>query len=140
MAKEFQKRAQTDNPPRFVLTLGDNIYADVNLGYMQRHSGAQDRDWENKFFEPYRATAGADPVPADAWATTTATRLKTAADLTDVSRQLLLPGEPALALVHVRLRRPGRFFRPGQQREHDLRPSRAGFRARRASSRSGWRR
>ena len=54
MAKEFQKRAQTDNPPRFVLTLGDNIYADLNLGYMMRHSGAQDRDWENKFFEPYR--------------------------------------------------------------------------------------
>ncbi len=53
MAAEFQKRAQTANPPRFVLTVGDNIYADVNLGYMIRGSGAQDRDWDAKFFQPY---------------------------------------------------------------------------------------
>jgi hypothetical protein len=54
MTREFQKRAQSDNPPRFVLTLGDNIYADVNLGYTTRNSGAQDKDWESKFFQPYR--------------------------------------------------------------------------------------
>src|SRR5262249_27651180 len=51
---EFEKRAQGDNPVRFVLTVGDNIYADVNAGYMILGSGAQDRDWERKFFQPYR--------------------------------------------------------------------------------------
>ena len=39
---------------RFVLTVGDNIYASVNLGYMTRGSGSEDRDWDTKFFQPYR--------------------------------------------------------------------------------------
>jgi hypothetical protein len=54
MWSEFQKRAQSENPVRFTLTVGDNIYADVNAGYMILGSGAQDRDWERKFFQPYR--------------------------------------------------------------------------------------
>ncbi len=53
MTAEFQKRANSDSPVRFVLTVGDNIYADVNLGYMASRSGADDRDWETKFFQPY---------------------------------------------------------------------------------------
>src|SRR4051794_9442305 len=55
MAAEFRRRMQAGDPVRFVLTVGDNIYADVNLGYMQRASGAADRDWGPKFFEPYKA-------------------------------------------------------------------------------------
>jgi hypothetical protein len=54
MWSEFQKRAQGNDPVRFVITVGDNIYADVNAGYMILGSGAQDRDWERKFFGPYR--------------------------------------------------------------------------------------
>jgi hypothetical protein len=54
MTAEFQKRAQTADPVRFVLTVGDNIYANVNLGYMTRGSGSEDRDWDTKFFQPYR--------------------------------------------------------------------------------------
>jgi hypothetical protein len=54
MWDEFRKRAESDNPVRFVLTVGDNIYADVNAGYVIVGSGAQDRDWERKFFVPYR--------------------------------------------------------------------------------------
>jgi hypothetical protein len=53
MWQEFQKRAQSDNPVRFVITMGDNIYADTNLGYIVVRSGDQDRDWETKFFQPY---------------------------------------------------------------------------------------
>ena len=53
MWQEFQKRAQSDNPVRFVITMGDNIYADTNLGYLVVGSGDQDRDWEKKFFQPY---------------------------------------------------------------------------------------
>jgi hypothetical protein len=55
MTAEFQRRMQTEDPVRFVLTVGDNIYADLNLGYFLRGSGSQDRDWGPKFFEPYRA-------------------------------------------------------------------------------------
>lgn len=53
MKAEFLKRAQTDNPVRFVITMGDNIYADTNLGYIVVRSGDQDSDWETKFFQPY---------------------------------------------------------------------------------------
>ena len=51
---EYQRRSSGGDPVRFVITVGDNIYANVNLGYLQRGSGDQDRDWENKFFQPYR--------------------------------------------------------------------------------------
>ena len=53
MWREFERRQETDNPVRFVLTTGDNIYADLNLGYTSLRSGDGDRDWESKFFRPY---------------------------------------------------------------------------------------
>jgi hypothetical protein len=55
MTAEFRRRMQTADPVRFVLTTGDNIYADMNLGYFQRGTGWQDRDWAGKFFEPYKS-------------------------------------------------------------------------------------
>jgi hypothetical protein len=54
MTAELQRRMQSPDPVRFVLTVGDNIYADVNLGYFQRGSGDRDVDWADKFFEPYK--------------------------------------------------------------------------------------
>ena len=55
MVAEYRRRAQTPDPVRFVLTVGDNIYSNVNLGYIQRGSGAADRDWQSKFYEPYKS-------------------------------------------------------------------------------------
>ena len=58
MARLYREKAKTQNPIRFVLTTGDNIYKDkrkrrvksaVSLG-----SGDRDNDWEHKFFWPYR--------------------------------------------------------------------------------------
>src|SRR5690349_9715886 len=40
MLAEYRRRAQTADPVRFVLTVGDNIYSNVNLAYFQRGSGA----------------------------------------------------------------------------------------------------
>lgn len=55
MIAEYEKRANGDNPPRFVLTLGDNIYGDVtNMFLGVKHTGDHDSDWENKFFGPYQ--------------------------------------------------------------------------------------
>jgi hypothetical protein len=54
MLREFERRNSTDSPVRFVITVGDNIYSDVNLGYFSSNSGSKDRDWKGKFFEPYR--------------------------------------------------------------------------------------
>lgn len=54
MWSEYQRRTAGGDPVRFVITVGDNIYANVNLGYLQRGSGDQDRDWDGKFFQPYR--------------------------------------------------------------------------------------
>ena len=42
-----------DSPVRFVLTTGDNIYGDLNLGYISARSGDEDKHWESKFFRPY---------------------------------------------------------------------------------------
>ncbi len=53
MWREFERRQETDNPVRFVLTTGDNIYANLNLGYTSLRSGDGDRDWGSKFFRPY---------------------------------------------------------------------------------------
>jgi hypothetical protein len=54
MTAEYYRLDQAGDPARFVLTVGDNIYASVNMGYVMRGSGSDDRDWENKFFQPYR--------------------------------------------------------------------------------------
>ncbi len=54
MWDEFQRRANSDNPVRFVISVGDNIYGNISgflLGIV--HTGASDTDWTNKFFEPY---------------------------------------------------------------------------------------
>ncbi len=55
MDGEFEHRAQTGCPVRFVLTVGDNIYADLRLGVVAIRSGSVDADWESKFFRPYAA-------------------------------------------------------------------------------------
>ncbi len=54
MWNEYAKRAATPNPVRFVLTVGDNIYAIVNISSLIINSGSEDRDWDTKFYGPYR--------------------------------------------------------------------------------------
>lgn len=54
MWSEFQRRERLGEPIRFVITTGDNIYADVNAGYVILRSGSADADWASKFFAPYR--------------------------------------------------------------------------------------
>ena len=54
MWDEFQRRAETDDPVRFILSVGDNIYGDTNGTFFgMGHTGAKDADWGPKFFEPY---------------------------------------------------------------------------------------
>lgn len=54
MWQEFEKRATSGNPVRFVITTGDNIYGSVS-GFLVGivHTGSSDKDWTTKFFEPY---------------------------------------------------------------------------------------
>lgn len=55
MWNEFQRRASTDFPVRFILSTGDNIYGDLSsFLFGAGKTGAQDRDWAPKFFEPYQ--------------------------------------------------------------------------------------
>ncbi len=54
MDREYQKHSKTECPVRFVITTGDNIYADLNVGFRAVHSGDVDNDWEDKFFKPYQ--------------------------------------------------------------------------------------
>ena len=44
MEKELARRARSDNPVRFVLTTGDNIYPDKVLGLLPVRNGGRDRD------------------------------------------------------------------------------------------------
>lgn len=52
MVKEFQ-RLSGDNPVRFVITTGDNIYG--TFGFALRFNGSGDKDthWDSRFFRPY---------------------------------------------------------------------------------------
>ncbi len=54
MLTEYTKRAASANPVRFILTMGDNIYAYVNIGNLIVASGDQDHDWDAKFYGPYK--------------------------------------------------------------------------------------
>lgn len=54
MWREWERRARSDNPVRFVLTTGDNIYSTRRLGFLPTSTGLYDRDWRRKFFEPYQ--------------------------------------------------------------------------------------
>lgn len=54
MWEEFQKRAKSDSPVRFMISTGDNIYGNISgflLGIV--HTGNLDTDWGPKFFQPY---------------------------------------------------------------------------------------
>jgi len=53
MHQEYSRLAAQGDTPRFVLTTGDNIYADLNFGLKALNSGDSDANWESKFFEPY---------------------------------------------------------------------------------------
>jgi tartrate-resistant acid phosphatase type 5 len=54
MWQEFQRRASTADPVRFVLSVGDNVYGDIRTsGFGFRHTGSSDQDWGPKFFAPY---------------------------------------------------------------------------------------
>jgi tartrate-resistant acid phosphatase type 5 len=53
MNREFERLAQSGCPVRFVLTVGDNIYADSRVAGLAIRSGDLDVHWESKFFRPY---------------------------------------------------------------------------------------
>jgi len=53
MAREVERRRNSDNPVRFVLTTGDNIYGRWFLRYWQ--TGSSDKRWGPTFFEPYQS-------------------------------------------------------------------------------------
>lgn len=61
MAEEFRKRSSTDNPVRFVLTTGDNLYGSSTMLLRLRETGANDRDWRTRFFEPYETVLKSIP-------------------------------------------------------------------------------
>jgi hypothetical protein len=52
MWNEFQKH-WGENPVRFVLTTGDNIYGQFWITLRFRNTGNDDDEWEKKFFAPY---------------------------------------------------------------------------------------
>ncbi|HYO83775.1 MAG TPA: metallophosphoesterase [Bryobacteraceae bacterium] len=64
MWKEFQKHEGTSNPVRFIATTGDNLYGAIGLTLRFRNTGAEDRDWEEKFYAPYEPVIGRIPFYA----------------------------------------------------------------------------
>lgn len=54
MVREYEKLKAAGRPVRFVLTVGDNIYARTFLGIpLPAGTGRYDRDWRDKHFVPY---------------------------------------------------------------------------------------
>lgn len=53
MQRTIDEQARAGNPVRFILTTGDNIYADQNFRFLKFNSGNKDRHWGKKFFRPY---------------------------------------------------------------------------------------
>ena len=53
MRVEFERHRNSDNPVRFVITTGDNIYASMRMGSLLLGSGDVDWHWETKLFQPY---------------------------------------------------------------------------------------
>jgi hypothetical protein len=60
MWKEFE-RLDGDNPVRFVLTTGDNLYGQFTFTLRFRNTGDSDEDWEKKYFQPYQSLIGRIP-------------------------------------------------------------------------------
>ncbi|MGI8744653.1 MAG: metallophosphoesterase [Bryobacteraceae bacterium] len=55
MWQEFQRRMKTGYPARFMLSTGDNIYGSLSsFIFGVGHTGKDDFDWAQKFFEPYQ--------------------------------------------------------------------------------------
>ncbi|MEP7366919.1 MAG: metallophosphoesterase [Acidobacteriota bacterium] len=52
MEEELARYDNSDNPVRFVITTGDNIYG-TQFGLFTKESGDKDRHWETRFFAPY---------------------------------------------------------------------------------------
>lgn len=63
MAEEM-KKYEGDNPVRFVLTTGDNIYGSFGITLRFRNTGDDDDEWESKFFEPYEPVIAKIPFYA----------------------------------------------------------------------------
>lgn len=56
MVREYERLKAAGRPVRFVLTVGDNIYASTLFGIpLPFGTGRHDRDWEKKHFAPYEA-------------------------------------------------------------------------------------
>ncbi|RPI09934.1 MAG: hypothetical protein EHM65_08650, partial [Acidobacteriales bacterium] len=55
MRRVFEERQAGDNPVRFVLTTGDNVYASRFWFGLHTNTGDRDRHWGSKFFRPYES-------------------------------------------------------------------------------------
>ena len=53
MATVVREQEKANNPVRFVLTTGDNIYGKERLFFPRQDTGDQDAHWESRFFAPY---------------------------------------------------------------------------------------
>jgi hypothetical protein len=61
MAREF-RRLSGDNPVRFVITTGDNIYGTLGFTLRFNNTGDKDSHWESRFFAPWAPIIASVPV------------------------------------------------------------------------------
>lgn len=63
MARELD-RLGGDNPVRFVITTGDNIYGRYGITLRFRDTGDEDEEWDSKYFRPYEPVIARIPFYA----------------------------------------------------------------------------
>ena len=118
MWDEFQRRAKTGNPVRFILSMGDNIYGSI-AGFMFGflHTGAEDSDWADKFFEPYQPLLARVPF-FPTLGNHDGNETEKRADLAAILDNFPLSPRQARSLLQVQLRRPGGVLRARQHQQH----------------------
>ena len=60
MTREFQRLAG-DNPVRFVITTGDNVYGTIGFALRFSNTGDKDSHWESRFFSPFSRVISSIP-------------------------------------------------------------------------------
>jgi hypothetical protein len=127
MWNEFERRASSNNPVRFIISLGDNIYGDVAtflFGY--KHTGDEDVDWGTKFFEPYKpllAQIPFYPVLGNHDGNETESR----GDLTAYLDNFFFPGDKPARWYNFRFANLAEFFALDTTRNTESGPPRAAY-------------
>ena len=123
MWADFQKN-WGDNPVRFVITTGDNLYGTLGLTLRFRDTGNKDTDWGAKFFRPYEPVIARIPF-YPSLGNHDGNETESRDDLSTYLDNFFFPRQYPGPILPVFVWRPGRLFCARQHYELGRRPAAA---------------